>query len=905
MSQHDPRLPAILDSAVHQLHTTLATVADRALETLQGLATSAHRIADRDDLLDGRLALVRQAALFRSTFASALRTAIADELAPRAGTARRNQGTDWQSLSLVDDAQIETDMAIARIAQQIAHGCEWELRELGAYMGTLLMLGRADEARNPLRASVVGGALWRAIEALTPHDATRKLLVKEVGTLLAQALPEAYRSILADIKSRGLQPASLSVRGVEGPGQQLGGVITGYDTLTRDPFRSTGAPAGHFDAGGTLGLDTHGGAPITGSGYAGSGYPSGAGGGYSGGGGGTARGGAGGGGYSSTSGEAVTATGTLRGPASRLSGWPAGSTRGGAGLSDSAGLGSSGARSRSQVDAELMALLRRINFLTAPPEGSIPGSFGPGQAVTASPGSGTGWPAAADDPGAGSLHAMARFGEVSGPSGPRALMAANLIRTHEDELKRASAGGLDHLVIEVVGSLFDQILSDNRVPPQMARQIARLQLPVLRVALADPSFFSSRKHPVRRFVNRVASLACAYDDFSDGPGRQMLERVRALVQEIVDGDFDQLDLYAAKLAELELFTAQQAESEVEQNAAAATLLETKESELRVQQRYMAQLQGALGPVPIPGFLRDFITQVWSQSLATVARREGPASESAQRYRLTGRQLVMSVQPKGSPPQRQKFLMQLPQLMKDLRDGLDLIGWPQEAQQQFFAQLMPSHAQALKGPPMSELDHNLLVKQVDSIFNAPVPRIEDTPRSDLLPTLTDEVIAPRFSEAEAAQVGLVNEQQVDWDGTVDIDLNDLEEQIAATTQPPPASDLGLDINLDLIDAEPPEPVRGASLIDHLKIGFAYQMHLKDQWQKVRLSYISPGRAFFVFTHGKKHQETLSMTSRMLQRVCEAGRLKAFENTYLIERATQRARRQLAALKAGTDTPATVS
>ena len=60
------------------------------------------------------------------------------------------------------------------------------------------------------------------------------------------------------------------------------------------------------------------------------------------------------------------------------------------------------------------------------------------------------------------------------------------------------------MVIDVIGTLFDQILSDPKVPPQMARQIGRLQLPVLRAALGDPSFFSSRRHPVRRFVNRIS-----------------------------------------------------------------------------------------------------------------------------------------------------------------------------------------------------------------------------------------------------------------------------------------------------------------------------------------------------------------------------------------------------------------
>jgi hypothetical protein len=83
---------------------------------------------------------------------------------------------------------------------------------------------------------------------------------------------------------------------------------------------------------------------------------------------------------------------------------------------------------------------------------------------------------------------------------------------------------------------------------------------------------------------------------------------------------------------------------------------------------------------------------------------------------------------------------------------------------------------------------------------------------------------------------------------------------------------------------------------VKVGFAYQMHLKDEWQKVRLAHVSTGRSFFVFTRGARHQETISMTSRMLARMCETGRMRAVESAYLMERATHRARKQLAELKA---------
>ena len=67
--------------------------------------------------------------------------------------------------------------------------------------------------------------------------------------------------------------------------------------------------------------------------------------------------------------------------------------------------------------------------------------------------------------------------------------------------------------------------------------------------------------------------------------------------------------------------------------------------------------------------------------------------------------------------------------------------------------------------------------------------------------------------------------------------------------------------------------------------------------MRLAHVSAGRSFFVFTRGSsKHQETISMTSRMLARMCETGRMRAVESSYLMERATHRARKQLAALKA---------
>ena len=226
----------------------------------------------------------------------------------------------------------------------------------------------------------------------------------------------------------------------------------------------------------------------------------------------------------------------------------------------------------------------------------------------------------------------------------------------------------------------------------------------------------------------------------------------------------------------------------------------------------------------------------------------------------------------------------------------------------FGKLLPAHSESLKQPALSELDHNLMVKQLDAIFLAPMPGQDSGPRHEAVTALPEGEIEKRFTPEEAQRVGLVEESSVDWAGeVVDIDLSEgAAAQMPANASAPPDGEvpvldidldlgMGVDINLDLSTPDPGEPTQGAQLIDHIKVGFAYQMHLKDEWQKVRLSFVSPGRSFFVFTHGRKHEQTVSLTARMLSRMCESGRMRAVESTYLMERATARARAQLAALK----------
>lgn len=814
-----------MQAAVQHILSTISATSSRAVDALGMLALSAKNNAHRQAYMSAQFDMQRKLPAFNAAFTNVLNEKVAKEINPRLGAGGRSlAATDWASLSLVDDSAVEEQVTGHRLGLEIEHECEWELRELDAYMGSLLGLGRPDPERNPIRPEVIGSSLVRAIETVSPDPAIRKTLAGELGHSLSKAMRQCYGAIVQDLSGRGIHPVGLALRGVAGPGNELP-----RDSHRGSGYQSTG-PQTPQQAAKTLSAMFGMPAP-TGFGPSGRGP--------------------------------LGPTSSQGGAFASRSGWQAGS---GFSHTPPGGIPTGAGGMAPVADAQMLDVIRRLAFLT-----STPGQLDPGTGGW----SPSGHPAGVAHTGAAPLGAPA-----SGLSG---LMAVNLIRAHREELVKASSGALDHMVIDIVASLFDQILSDPKVPPQMARQIARLQLPVLRAALKDVQFFSTRSHPVRRFVNRMASVACAFEDFDEGPGKRFLALVRDLIQQVVEGDFDQMDIYDAKLRELESFVHEQVVDEAQAHAEAVALLDSKETQLRVQHRYEALLQPLLEHLPVPEFIRGFLLTGWSQVLVDAVFRHGPDSEEYQRARRAARELIQSVQPKNSPAERKQFILSLPQLMKSLNEGLARIHYPDDRKKAFFAELLPCHAQSLKGQSLTDFEQRQLDHQVQVIERLAVPSADEVPRSET-PSATP-VPEDNFSPAEVQQLGLVQDASIDWDGSVDIDLGSMD-----------SSQGDIDINLDGLEPEmrPEVPTQGIQLVQHVQPGVAYQMHMEGEWKKVRLNWVSPGRTFFIFSHGKKHQEIVSLTGRMLTKLCETGRFRAFEQAYLIERAVARARKQLAAL-----------
>jgi len=833
----DPRFDTVVETALGRIQSAVSNAIDKVTSQLGPLALSASSNVQRQVLMSAERDMQAKSIQLQSVFARQFKTQTEKSTRTTQSGHQAFSDTDWTALSLVDNAEVERGVTADRLAQVLSTECDGELEALYAYMAALQP--DANPEHNPLRPQTVAKVLLSAMSELACSDDVIQVISPHLGRVLGPELATCYGQIVSDMRARGIKPQGLSVtRSRSGTSQHGGMPATSPGSLNGD-FNQATQPGGFTDsADGRL----NGHAP-SGHGYA-----------------------------SSTHSGPITAEAHMR--AAQALSEMFGVSMPGAPLDGPAPMGLRAPRTAGGLPAanpDFQNLLRQIAS-QAPAQNwasDFPGSS-----------------ASIDTAGANSAGGS-HFEQAAGFAGP--LMAVNLIRAHREELVRASGGAaLDQMVIDIVAALFDQVLSDPKVSPQMARQIARLQMPVLRVALGDMGFFNSRKHPVRRFVNRVATLSASFEDYEEGPGRACLDRITALVNDIVDGDFDRMDLYESKLAELEAFIDSENERESAENAAVAAMLNGKEADLRVQQRYMQILKRELSDVEMPDFVRDFIAQIWSQVQVMASARDGAQSPFAQRMKKAGHDLASSVQPKGSPQLRKAFLLKLPQLMKDLNEGLGLIQWSEDAKQTFFSQLLPAHAECLKMAPQHDLTVRLQEQRLNKVEQIAIPSREEA-ANDPLPEALNDIKSPpiltvvsALSQAEIQEAGFLPEAAVVAEGPLDIDLD------AAGTVDPSLSEV--DINLD----SPPPPSAGLQLVHHIQKGTAYQMMMQGQWKKVHLTWISDGRNFFIFNHGHTHKQTISLTARTLAKMCEGGRFKAYEQSELIERATVRARRQLAAL-----------
>jgi hypothetical protein len=322
------------------------------------------------------------------------------------------------------------------------------------------------------------------------------------------------------------------------------------------------------------------------------------------------------------------------------------------------------------------------------------GSAGGGATPSSGP---AGWPLAPGSPGTAPapelMRQLTRMHRE--PAGDAA--AADALVNHVRNVKATapSLGAVDAMTIDIVAMLFDYIFDDRHIPASVKALIGRLQIPTLKVALMDKSFFSSKAHPARRLIDLLAEASMGLDG-TTAAGVAALEMVEKAVARVLEEFESDVAPFESAIAQVEAFVDDQKRVEEQIVERSARLIEAREREelaRMVAEEEVSRRLALRQWVPPP--VRAMLERHWVRALADVHALEGEGSPPWQAFMLAIDDLLWSVEPKASPDDRKRLVTMLPGMLRQLHDGLNRAKAQATERDDFFGALVDCHAAAVK------------------------------------------------------------------------------------------------------------------------------------------------------------------------------------------------------------------
>lgn len=499
-----------------------------------------------------------------------------------------------------------------------------------------------------------------------------------------------------------------------------------------------------------------------------------------------------------------------------------------------------------------------------------------------------------------------------------------LLRSHEQ--KPQAINQVDDDVINLVSMMFDFILDDRNLAAPMKALIGRLQIPMVKVAIADKTFFSKGGHPARRLLNEMAMAALGWQESSDENQRKdsLYNKMEATVQSILSDFEADIGIFNNLLTDFRAF--------LEKDKRRAQILEQRtidaEDGKAKSERARAQVDSILNrltsghdlPAPAQKLLRD----AWGNVLFITWLKQGGESAEWQMAIRTAQQLVWSLTAPMSKENRQGLLKLVPELLQKLRDGLESISYSPFETTQLFKQLETLHLTRLRAVPkipdigvaqpavqVKIADVKAAVATNDALPAAAQTLEKPVAAMKVVAPVADEILSATPAEQPvtvSAAVEVVSVDDVVAVGVpepVDVAVitqtaDSIEGVVSVTEMPiieplvPHNASLEALETFVVVNEEPvldassdtlPEGDQHLSLVGNITQGSWFEMQSDDgQKFRCRLAAIirATGKYIFVNRSGVKVAEETRMT---LALALKSGRLQVLDDGMLFDRALE--------------------
>jgi Protein of unknown function (DUF1631) len=284
--------------------------------------------------------------------------------------------------------------------------------------------------------------------------------------------------------------------------------------------------------------------------------------------------------------------------------------------------------------------------------------------------------------------------DVAAAGSEVALLPLNRIPYIRAAIADRIINSTDKITIDVIGLLFDYIFRDPSIPESMRSLFSRLQVPILKTALVDRSFFSNKKHPARRLLDHLAQAAIGA--MGDAGYRTGFELIAAGVIDEVCRDFkvdvvvfDEAD---AKLQEF--VDAEQRKAIAALDEEVAVVLSGEESEAD-RANVRALIRDKLAGHRLPFDIRSFSETTWADYLTSLRVQHGTQSDAWRAGVQTLDDLLWSITVKERTAQKARLAKMVPPLIRSLRAGGAAVKVGDDRMKPFLEAVYQLHMSAIR------------------------------------------------------------------------------------------------------------------------------------------------------------------------------------------------------------------
>ncbi|WP_096085315.1 DUF1631 domain-containing protein [Agaribacterium haliotis] len=260
-----------------------------------------------------------------------------------------------------------------------------------------------------------------------------------------------------------------------------------------------------------------------------------------------------------------------------------------------------------------------------------------------------------------------------------------------------AASAVDEQVMLLVASLFEVILDNDNLPKVMKDLLSRLQIPIIKVAIADKTFFTQSGHVARRLLNEMATAAIGWEarngEFNSDP---LYKKISSIVKTLMQ-DFElNTEIFSDLLADFSAFQ--------EKDRKRIALLErrTRDAEEGKAKAELAraavavEIEQRCAEFKLPEVLDKIINEAWSNVLFVAALKSGGDSDIWAEHLATLDALLASVQAPADASERSALIKSVPPLLKKIRAGLDTISYNPFEMSSLFKGLEAIHLECIRG-----------------------------------------------------------------------------------------------------------------------------------------------------------------------------------------------------------------